>query len=184
MKNKGFTLTELIAIIVILAIISLISTPIITNLIDDSRIKAFENTAQGIIRTVDYGYTQDLIKASTYETKFTYKNGVEETNVIAKELKYTGDKPENGIIKVNIDGEIALAIHNGRLCANKRYSDVKVSVSEIPLEECLTLNEDITTSIIVVANSNSLNVAYADYVVPANSLESQVILNQAIEEAI
>lgn len=44
MKNKGFTLVELLAVIVILAIISLIAVPIVLNLINDSRQKSLERS--------------------------------------------------------------------------------------------------------------------------------------------
>ena len=36
-KNKGFTLVELLAIIVILAVVSLITVPVVTNIIKQSR---------------------------------------------------------------------------------------------------------------------------------------------------
>ena len=36
-KNKGFTLVELLAVIVILALIALIATPIILNVINDAK---------------------------------------------------------------------------------------------------------------------------------------------------
>ena len=42
MKKKGFTLVELLAVIVILAIIALISTPIILGVIEKTRIGAAE----------------------------------------------------------------------------------------------------------------------------------------------
>lgn len=43
MKNKGFTLVELLAVIAILSIISLIAVPTINNSINASRNKAYES---------------------------------------------------------------------------------------------------------------------------------------------
>lgn len=43
--NKGFTLVELLAVILILGIISLIAIPTITNIIDDAKIGAEKTTA-------------------------------------------------------------------------------------------------------------------------------------------
>ena len=37
MKRKGFTLVELLAVIVILAVIALIATPAVLNIIEDSK---------------------------------------------------------------------------------------------------------------------------------------------------
>lgn len=42
MKNRGFTLLELLAVIVILAIIALIATPLILNVIEKSKEGAFK----------------------------------------------------------------------------------------------------------------------------------------------
>ena len=49
MKNKGLTLVELLAVIVILAVISLIMIPIIGNVIEDSRGKSFESSVRGLV---------------------------------------------------------------------------------------------------------------------------------------
>ena len=46
-KNKGFTLVELLAVIVILALIALIATPIILNVINDAKKQAAKDSAYG-----------------------------------------------------------------------------------------------------------------------------------------
>ena len=48
-KNKGFTLVELLAVIVILAIIALIATPIILNVISDAKKQAALESFKGYI---------------------------------------------------------------------------------------------------------------------------------------
>ncbi len=52
--RKGFTLVELLAVIVILAIILAIAIPGISNLINNSRRAAAENDVKMIIRAIDY----------------------------------------------------------------------------------------------------------------------------------
>ena len=47
MNKKGFTLVELLAVIVILAIIALIATPLILNVIDNAKKGAAEASANG-----------------------------------------------------------------------------------------------------------------------------------------
>ena len=54
MKHKIFTLVELLAVIVILVVISLITIPIIGNVIEDSRRKAFESSVQGLVESANY----------------------------------------------------------------------------------------------------------------------------------
>ena len=48
-KKKGFTLLELIAVIVIMAIIALIAVPIILNIIDKTNKSALKDAAYGLI---------------------------------------------------------------------------------------------------------------------------------------
>lgn len=57
-NNKGFTLVELLAIIVILAAIALITTPIVINLINDAHENTFKNSVNGIYRAIQDDYTQ------------------------------------------------------------------------------------------------------------------------------
>jgi type IV pilus assembly protein PilA len=62
MKNKAFTLIELLAVIVILAIIALIATPIILGIIKDARENAKKRSAELVYTGVEYAYTQALFK--------------------------------------------------------------------------------------------------------------------------
>jgi type IV pilus assembly protein PilA len=53
-NKKGFTLVELLAVIVILAIILAIAIPSITGLIDSQRKSAFESNVKMIIKGIEY----------------------------------------------------------------------------------------------------------------------------------
>ena len=57
MKNKAFTLIELLAVIVILAIIALIATPIILGIIKDARENAKQRSAELVYTGVEYACT-------------------------------------------------------------------------------------------------------------------------------
>lgn len=52
MNKKGFTLIELLAIIVILAVIALIGTPIVSSIINASRMGAASRTCDGVVDAV------------------------------------------------------------------------------------------------------------------------------------
>lgn len=58
MKKRGFTLIELLAVIVILSIIALIATPIILNVISDSRKKAAEESLKGYMDAIEKRITE------------------------------------------------------------------------------------------------------------------------------
>ena len=137
MRKNGFTLIELLAVIVILAIIALIATPLILNVIDDAKKGAFQNSAYGIVSAAELGYAKDVLNNEATETTFTYENGVEVANPSGKKLDYKGSRPQNGTVVVNSDGDVAIAIHDGKYCAEKNYTDSAVVVSEKTVGECV-----------------------------------------------
>ena len=53
MKNKGFTLVELLAVIVILAVISLIAVPMILGVVEESKKSAFQITCNEIYESYE-----------------------------------------------------------------------------------------------------------------------------------
>ena len=60
MKSKGFTLVELLAVIVILAILVLVATPAVTNMITKSSKNAFKSEILGIVKDFDKAYTEKV----------------------------------------------------------------------------------------------------------------------------
>lgn len=110
-NEKGFTLVELLAVIVILSIIALIATPIVMGYVNDARKKAAETSTNGIITSIELGYTQasedgDIPEQITIEfndNDFTVKNSADNTNVdsVKSKILIKGDKPTEGTITVN-----------------------------------------------------------------------------------
>lgn len=118
MKN-GFTLFELLAVIVVLALIALISTPIILNVIDSAKKGSFKETVNGVIRSANSYYAASL----TDNTKASNITGT--VNVIDL-LDTNGDVPD-GEVYINADGEIALAIYKDDMCFIKNFSETRAS---------------------------------------------------------
>jgi len=81
-NKKGFTLVELLAVIVILAIILAIAIPSITGLIDSQRESAFESNIKMIIKGVEYklleepGHVIDADSVAPYGGDDTQFNGI------------------------------------------------------------------------------------------------------------
>ena len=93
-KNKGFTLVELLAVIVILALIALIATPIILNVINDAKKQAAKDSAYGYMDAVEkYIVSSELEDESIPDG--TYR--VEDLN---KKISVKGSTPDNGNIEI------------------------------------------------------------------------------------
>ena len=61
MKKKGFTLVELLAVIVILAIILIIAMPKISEVIKKTKLSSLESTAKMIINSAEKKYTENQV---------------------------------------------------------------------------------------------------------------------------
>lgn len=132
MKNnkKGFTLVELLAVIVILAIIALIATPIILNVIDDAKTNAAKNSAYGYIDALEKVNAQDMLSsesinvlsgAYTIASDGTLTHGEKVVTV-----KFKGTKPTGGTLtyadgklsdgsSITVDGKTFTSDADGKL---------------------------------------------------------------------
>ena len=94
-KNRGFTLVELLAVIVILALIALIATPIILNVINDAKKQAAKDSAYGYMDAVEkYIVSSELEDKSIKDRTYS----VEELNNMGVSVK--GSTPDNGNIEI------------------------------------------------------------------------------------
>ena len=93
-KNKGFTLVELLAVIVILALIALIATPIILNVINDAKKQAAKDFAYGYMDAVE-----KYIVSSELEDK-SIKDGTYSVEELNKKISVKGSTPDNGNIEI------------------------------------------------------------------------------------
>ena len=94
-KNKGFTLVELLAVIVILALIALIATPIILNVINDAKKQAAKDSAYGYMDAVEKYIVSSELEGKSINDG-TYR--VEDLNNMGVSVK--GSTPDNGNIEI------------------------------------------------------------------------------------
>ena len=100
MKNKrGYTLIELLAVIVILAIIALIATPIILNMIENAKKGAAKDSAYGYIEAIDFQNSMSGID----DEKYKMVGPGEDLDVTGLDVKVKGSKPDSG--KILLDGQ-------------------------------------------------------------------------------
>lgn len=67
MDKKGFTLVELLAVIVILAIIALIATPIVINVIKKAQEGADARSVEGYVKAYESAYYQAILNKEEVE---------------------------------------------------------------------------------------------------------------------
>ena len=97
-KSKGFTLIELIAVLVIMAIIALIVTPLVLNIVRKAKDSANK-------RSIDaYGKSIDLAVAAYLMEKGDFPTSVDELTI-----EYSGKEVICGVEKLNEDSSVYLS---------------------------------------------------------------------------
>ena len=120
MKRKGFTLVELLAVIVILAIIALITTPMIMNVIEKARKGAAIQSVNGLLEAGEQYQIEGMIEGNS-------------SNVIdltSDALNIKGSKPESGLLVIDSNGNMSIIAKYGNYCIQKKYEDESPKIVE------------------------------------------------------
>ena len=116
MKSKNcFTLIELLAVIVILAVIALIATPIILNLIEKARLGAAESSAYAYIEAAEKAIVGHIMSnpsdkggtsCTAAGTSLTCKKAGDAEDMDPFTLDIKGDIPSAGTLTLDSQGTI------------------------------------------------------------------------------
>ena len=128
MKKKGFTLVELLAVIVILAIIALIATPMILNVIDNAKKGAAESSVYGYIDAVEKSILEEELKGNIKDKNKVYT--VSELDFV----NIKGDKPSAGWVELEKGVVKAYSLKIGDYIVNDENGQAKAEKGET-LEE-------------------------------------------------
>ncbi len=114
MKKKGFTLMELLAVIVLLAVIALIAIPILLSIIEKSRKGAFKDSVLSAHHQLEYFLSdKELVE-------------IPEEGIDVKTIGLMHNNLE-GLFKPDVDGEaISYYITDGRYCAYGRMDSLLI----------------------------------------------------------
>ena len=113
MNKKGFTLIEVLAVITILTVIALITTPIVFGVIENSKMNTFTRSVEQIRNIIDMDYNE-----YGRNGKVTYKYNNNTLTCIScdggKDLKldFTGDIDDAFGTFYNNNGKITLTVEN------------------------------------------------------------------------
>ena len=123
-NNKAFTLIELITVIVVLGIVSMISIPVVTSIIESSKMNNYRNSIYGLLRAVE----EDHTASATKHREYTITNGVVEPNI-----EFGGDLTgSNGSIRYDDNEKTTIEINNGKYCASKAPEKKQITVVKCP----------------------------------------------------
>ena len=129
--KKGFTLIELIAVLVIMAIIALIATPLVMSIIRKARISADK-------RSIDaYGRSIELAIAG-----YLLDNGKFPTEVSQLTIEYSGNEVVCSTTQINTDSSIYLAgcTVNGRSVEYTYGKEEVVTYNAYEVRDTVTYN--------------------------------------------
>ena len=97
-KKKGFTLVELVTVLVILAIVALIATPLVLTLIKNTEISANKKSIDAYGKAVEMAAMSHMMKKGDYPK-----------DLYSLKTKYTGKEVKCNVMYLNTDGSLFLS---------------------------------------------------------------------------
>lgn len=138
MNKKGFTLMELLAVIIVLAIIALISIPIITNIIKESEKKSVENSANGYVNALN-----EEIVNSNFSTKKKINNGYYYAEYLKTEYEFEvgGYTPTDDSWVHITNGEVSeYSLKFKKYVATKLNDKIEIENEVATHDKCFNIN--------------------------------------------
>ena len=153
MKEKGFTLIELLAVIVILSVITLITVPMITNVIEESKKKALASSIQGLVESANlYAIEKD----GAYE--FLFDKEHKGSTKKGESLDYRGTIDGEGKLYLDKEGNTSICISNDEYYAYKNYNS-GIIVGERKTGNCIIGFDALTNKYVAMLDNGTGNVS-------------------------
>ncbi|WP_081892587.1 prepilin-type N-terminal cleavage/methylation domain-containing protein [Lysinibacillus sp. BF-4] len=132
-NEKGLTLVELLAVIVILAIVAAIAVPAIGNVIENSRYKAAKADAITVLNAANIYFTEKSDKTTVNVATLKKQGYLEDFGTIT--VGAEGDTTANIVEKVTDGGN--------KFTGSAKYSDVTVTFTGATIK---TITEDVRSA--------------------------------------
>lgn len=124
MNRRGFSLVELLGVIVILGVLAIISTPIVTGIIDDSRKSGFRTSLTGMKKAIETDYSDHKFDTSRrYE--YEDKKLIETTS--GDEVDISGHINGRGEGYITANGIVVFGAYTDSYCGIIEGSDIKMA---------------------------------------------------------
>ena len=153
MKEKGFTLIELLAVIVILSVITLITVPMITNVIEESKKTALASSIQGLVESANlYAIENDGV----YE--FLFDKEHQGSTIKGEKLEYKGNIDGEGKLYLDKEGNVSVCISNDTYYAYKNYNS-GIIVGNKKTGNCIIGFDALTNKYVAMLDNGTGNVS-------------------------
>ena len=153
MKEKGFTLIELLAVIVILSVITLITIPMITNVIEGSKKKALASSIQGLVESANlYAIENDGV----YE--FLFDKEHKGSTLKGESLDYRGNIDGEGKLYLDKEGNVSVCISNDTYYVYKNYNS-GIIVGDKKTGNCIIGFDALTNKYVAMLDNGTGNVS-------------------------
>lgn len=144
MKNKGFTIVELMAVIVILGILSSMAMISVSRYRKDVRDTDLVELHQTIDAAYDKYRQDNLIKGASYKTNLTFKDMNTDTfNTYFSEFTFDGKR----LTKNELEGSMLNLVSKGGLLLNNNYTTSVKHNEDKYVEDGACLVESTVTTI-------------------------------------
>ena len=120
--KKGFTLIEILAVIVVLSVTMLIVIPNLTNLFSTSKESLNKKSVSNIARAGNQYYAMNVLDSDISRN-------------IYYDLDFLGKKPENASVYINRNGDVTVGAIFDNKCYFKDYYDSEIVVTD-QLDTC------------------------------------------------
>ncbi|MCI5552314.1 MAG: type II secretion system GspH family protein, partial [Tenericutes bacterium] len=153
MKEKGFTLIELLAVIVILSVITLITIPMVTNVIEESKKKALASSVQGLVESANLYATEN---DGVYEFLFDQEH--KGSTKKGESLDYRGTIDGEGKLYLDREGNVSVCISNDAYYVYKNYNS-GIIVGERKTGNCIIGFDALTNKYVAMLDNGTGNVS-------------------------
>ena len=151
--KKGFTLIELLAVIVILSVITLITVPMITNVIEESKKKALASSIQGLVESANlYAIEKDGV----YE--FLFDKEHKGSTLKGESLDYRGTIDGKGKLYLDKEGNVSVCISNDNYYVYKNYNS-GIIVGDKKTGNCIIGFDALTNKYVAMLDNGTGNVS-------------------------
>lgn len=135
MKKNAFTLVELLAVIIVIAIVLVIAVPRLTNFIgvaDKEKFKINSNEIYNLVKSDFLSYHGGTLSNESVKYIVSSLKIKEGNRVLDSKLK------ENiyGYVEIDSSGNSKALLENDKFCMIKEYSDSNLRIYPIDSNEC------------------------------------------------